>query len=103
MKRPRSKPRQLADLPNIGPVLAARLKRAGIRTPAQLAALGSVEALCRLTAKAGGDGQAPCPNTLYAVEGAIRGIRWHGMDKDQRAELWREYQRRLQGDRGSSE
>jgi hypothetical protein len=31
---------------------------------------------------------------LAGLEGAIRGIRWHAIPKDQRESLWKEYQSR---------
>ncbi len=85
-----NKTKELTDLPNIGPVLADALRRAGIATPADLKAVGSVEALIRVGRTMAGD--KPCANMLYALEGAIRGIRWHGIPQDERAELWRRYQ-----------
>lgn len=63
----------IEDLPNIGPALAARLSDIGITEPDQLREAGSVACVLRLH-----DVHDPaCYNTLYALEGAIRGIRWH--------------------------
>jgi DNA transformation protein len=93
MARDESQVHELTGLPNVGMVLAERLEAVGIETPAQLRALGSVEALVRIQAKAGAD--APCRSKLSALEGAIRGIRWHGIPKAERDELWRQYQSRL--------
>ena len=39
---------RLTDLPNIGPVLAANLRKIGVETPEQLRKLGSMEALRRI-------------------------------------------------------
>ena len=89
IKRESSKEQRLTDLPNIGAVLAERLEDAGIETAADLKTLGSVEAVLRVCA--GMDADAPCANMLYALEGAIRGVRWHGIPADERAELWRRY------------
>ena len=83
----------MTDLPNIGTVLAERLDQAGIKTPAQLADLGSVEALQRVRRTCRED--LPCRNMLCALEGAIRGIRWHGIPAPEREELWRRYRSRL--------
>ncbi|GEM_PF-317270 len=83
------KSRKLTDLANIGAVLAGRLEEAGIETAADLKTLGSIEAVLRV--RAGMDDDAPCANMLYALEGAIRGVRWHGIPEDERAELRRRY------------
>jgi DNA transformation protein len=83
---------KLTDLPNIGAVLAGRLADAGIRTASELATVGSVEALLRVRTRMDADG--PCANMLYALEGAVRGIRWHEIPERERAELWRRYQAR---------
>lgn len=85
---------KLTDLPNIGPVLAARLHRAGIETASDLKSIGSVGALLRIRAET--DDDAPCANMLYALEGAIRGIRWRTLPRDERAHLWRRYRSRVQ-------
>ncbi len=73
----------LSRLPNIGPVLARKLCDCGIRSYDDLVEVGSVGALLRITGRKGG---THC-NMLYALEGAIRGIRWHGIPKDERAKL----------------
>jgi DNA transformation protein len=82
--------KELTDLPNVGAVLADALRRAGIETPVDLQAIGSVEALLRIRRTMAGD--KPCASKLYALEGAIRGVRWHDIPQDERAELWRRYQ-----------
>ena len=83
----------LTDLPNIGMVVARKLEAAGIATPEDLKALGSVEALRRIRAK--NEEDAPCRSMLSGLEGAIRGVRWHAIDKGERDQLWRQYQERL--------
>lgn len=82
----------LRDLPNIGPTLARRLDAAGISDPEALARLGAVEAVMRV--RTSGEADAPCRSMLCAIEGAIRGIRWHGIPKGERDDLWRRYQER---------
>ena len=86
--------KRLTDLPNVGVVLAERLQRAGIRTPAELKAIGSVPALLRVRAVMTGD--TPCASMLYALEGAIRGVRWHAIPEAERTELWRRYRDRVE-------
>lgn len=89
MARNLNRGEKLTDLPNIGAVLAGKLEDAGIRTASDLTTLGSVEALLRI--RAGADADAPCANTLYALEGAVRGIRWHAIPRSERDALWRRY------------
>ena len=80
----------LTDLPNIGTVVARKLEAAGIASPEDLKALGSVEALRRI--RASDEEDVPCRSMLSGLEGAIRGIRWHAIPKSERDELWRRYQ-----------
>jgi DNA transformation protein len=78
----------LTGIPNIGGVLAEKLAGAGITSYDDLASLGSVEAVLRI--RAGVDPGA-CYNMLYAIEGAIRGVRWHTIPKKERNQLKREF------------
>ena len=89
-----NKAAKLTDLPNIGKVLAARLHEVVIETVSDLKSLGSVGAVLRICADA--DDNAPCANMLYALEGAIRGIRWRTIPQEERARLWRRYRSRIQ-------
>jgi DNA transformation protein and related proteins len=74
----------LTQLPNIGDALAEKLAGAGIQNYDDLASLGSVKVLLKIR-----DGVDPgaCYNMLYAVEGAIRGVRWHEISRDERMKL----------------
>jgi DNA transformation protein len=83
----------LTDLPNLGDVVAGQLKRAGVETPSQLRRLGSVGAALRLNAI----GVDVCSSKLSALEGAIRGVRWHSIPRDERAELMRRFEARRRG------
>ena len=75
---------ELTDLPNIGAELAKKLKQVGVNSAEELNALGSEDALLKIdTLQNGG----ACINMLYALEGAVQGIRWHGLAKQRRAEL----------------
>ena len=73
----------LARLPNIGATLAAELTAIGVTSLAELSALGSVEATRRIARNRSG----PCQSLLFALEGAIRGVRWHSIPKAERASL----------------
>lgn len=68
----------VGQLPNIGEKIAKELESVGIKTEADLARIGSVEALLRINAH--GMDVPGCLNKLYALEGAILGVRWHHLD-----------------------
>jgi DNA transformation protein len=70
------------DLPNIGPVLAQELANVGIVTTEDLKKVGSAGALFRIRSTSA-DG---CINMLYALEGAIKGIRWHDLTAEEKAQ-----------------
>jgi DNA transformation protein and related proteins len=84
----------LESLANVGAEVAGRLREAGIRTPAELRRLGSAEAAARM-ARARPD-DPPCRSMLSGLEGAIRGLRWHAIPKEERERIWEEYQRVVQ-------
>jgi DNA transformation protein len=73
----------LTTLPNIGPVLAVKLRESGIASYDDLAKLGSVDAMLRIARGS----KVVRFNMLYALEGAIRGVRWHSIPNDERAKL----------------
>ena len=77
---------ELTSLPNIGQVLAQKLYQAGIASYDDLADLGSVEAYLRIW-----DHEAVIGyNMLYALEGAIQGVRWHHLSREDRQRLEKE-------------
>lgn len=79
---------EFSGIPNIGSVLAEKLILAGFTSHDDLVSLGSVEITLKIH-----DGMDPgaCYNMLYAIEGAIRGVRWHTIPKEERDKLKREY------------
>ncbi|MEW5826404.1 MAG: TfoX/Sxy family DNA transformation protein [Candidatus Bipolaricaulota bacterium] len=83
----------LESLPNIGVEVAARLREAGIANPSELVRIGSVEAAYRLARARPLD--PPCRSMLSGLEGAIRGVRWHAIPKEERDRIWSAYERRL--------
>ena len=83
---------KLTHLPNIGPVLAEKLNRIGITTFETLEEMGSVEAVFRI----GVTDETACYNMLYALEGAIRGVRWHAIPKNDRENLKVQYTQKAQ-------
>ncbi|GAA0085308.1 TfoX/Sxy family protein [Clostridium sp. CTA-7] len=74
---------KLSDLPNIGEKLEEQLNETGIETIDQLKESGSKEAWLNIKAI---DSSA-CINRLYALEGAIQGIRWHNLSTEVKKEL----------------
>ncbi|MDU4695431.1 MAG: TfoX/Sxy family protein [Paenibacillus sp.] len=74
---------QLQDLPNISTVIARKLRQAGVNTPEQLFAMGSKEAFQRIKLL----DPTACLNMLYAIEGAVQGIRWHYLDVEVKSGL----------------
>jgi DNA transformation protein len=85
--------KDLTALPNIGETLARELRKAGIDTYDDLADIGAVEA----TLQVARGGRKDCYNLLFALEGAIRGIRWHSIPKQDRARLKQELDRARTG------
>lgn len=77
----------LTTLPNIGPVLADKLNLIGVSTFDELVATGCVDAVIRI----GVTDESACYNMLYALEGAIRGVRWHALPKGDREKIKAEY------------
>ena len=73
----------LTKLPNIGAKLEAQLADAGITTADELNRVGSREAWLRILAR----DPSACIMRLSALEGAIRGVRWHDLDDATKASL----------------
>ena len=80
---------ELTNLPNIGRILAEKLKMVGISTPSDLINTGSENAMIKIKTI---DKEA-CINMLFALEGAIQGIRWHNLDESRKQKLKEFYNR----------
>ncbi len=74
----------LTDSPNIGTTLAEKLEEIGINNLEELRSAGSLEAITKLASK---DKNGVCLLMFYALEGAIQGIRWHGLEQRKKDEL----------------
>lgn len=74
----------LSDLPNIGKTLETKLKESGIANIAELKALGSEKALIKISII---EDSGACLNMLYALEGAVQGVRWYNLEKERKQEL----------------
>ena len=66
---------KLSDMHNIGSTLEKRLISIGIIDSENLRQVGSKEAFVRIR----NIDDTVCLNMLYALEGAVQGIRWHGL------------------------
>jgi len=74
----------LLGLPNIGKTLAEKLVGVGICSAMELKTLGSKNALLKIASI---ENNGACLNMLYALEGAIQCIRWHGLSVEYKKEL----------------
>lgn len=74
----------LTKLPNIGKTLVAKLNLIGIENEQDLKQLGSENAIIKIATI---ENSGACINMLFALEGAIQGIRWHRLDNDRKREL----------------
>ncbi|HHV11173.1 MAG TPA: TfoX/Sxy family protein [Clostridiales bacterium] len=74
---------ELSKLPNIGPNVEAQLNQAGITTPEQLKETGSTQAWLKIKAI----DDTACIHRLYALEGAIQGIRKTELPSNKKEEL----------------
>ncbi len=72
-----------SKLPNIGKTMEKRLAAVGINDIEDLMKTGSKEAFIKLRLLEGDT----CICTLYGLEGAIQGIRWHHLSSEIKAEL----------------
>jgi hypothetical protein len=73
-------------LRNIGPKSAAWLRQVGLRTEADLVAIGPVEAYMRVRRA----GFKPTLNLLYALEGALCDCHWQEVPEPRRQQLAQE-------------
>jgi DNA transformation protein len=83
--------KQLTDLPNIGKTLANKLEMIGIKNEQELKQIGSENAIIKISTI---ENSGACINMLYALEGAIQDIRWHGLVNERKQEL-KEFYRML--------
>ena len=77
----------LSKLPNIGTVVEEQLISVGIETAEQLREAGSEGAWLRIRAI----DDSACIHRLYALEGAVRGVKKSELPAERRAELKRFY------------
>ena len=76
---------EISRLPNIGKVMAEKLKHVNVHSYHDLKKLGAEKVFLRLKA----EDEGACLSSLCALEGAIEGIRWHELSKGKKEELKR--------------
>lgn len=76
--------RPLEGLTNLGKIAARQLGEIGIKSEANLRAAGAVGAYLRLKDHFG---PAVSLNYLYALDGALKSVRWDVMPESERAAL----------------
>jgi DNA transformation protein len=74
---------ELQKLPNIGKVLSEKFEMVGIRNEQELKAVGTEKAFLLIRSI---DNDA-CIHQLFAIDGAVQGIRWHNLSKTRKDEL----------------
>jgi DNA transformation protein len=74
---------KLSSMPNIAKILEDKLQKVGINSSEELIEIGSKEAFLRIRA----EDNSACLNMLCALEGAIQGVRWHGLDDSTKKSL----------------
>ncbi len=74
---------KLTDLPNIGPQLAKYLEQVGVESPAELRNSDAESLFIQIRAI----DPSACICKLMAIDGAIKGIRWHNLSPDRKEEL----------------
>ena len=78
---------KLSELPNIGKELEKLLESIGMHDLDDLKKLGSIKVLRKIS----NSKDSACLNKLYAIEGAIRGIRWHKLSSEDKRRLKEEF------------
>lgn len=81
---------QWKNTPNIGPVLAGHLEKAGVAGPEQLRELGAGEAFMRIRAQVD---PTACLHMLEALAGAEAGVKKSLLPPERKAELKAWYQK----------
>jgi len=74
---------KLVDMKNIGATLAKRMTEANINSAEELSSLDAKQAFLKVLEIY----PDACINHLYAIAGAIEGIRWHNLSDDTKADL----------------
>lgn len=74
---------ELSKLPNIGAAVEKQLDDVGIKTYEQLKEVGSKEAWLKIKAV----DPSACINRLYALEGAIKGVKKNQLSPEIKTEL----------------
>ena len=84
---------ELQSLPNIANKLESQLTQVGVESIEALKQTGSREAWLRIAAI----DPSACYMRLCALEGAIRGVRWHHLDEQTKKEMKAFYDQNKRG------
>jgi len=74
---------ELSTLPNIGKVLEKTLNNIGVYTKEALAEMGSEDAIIRIRLI----DEGACLHMLYALQGAIEGVRYTSLNESKKQDL----------------
>lgn len=74
---------KLSDAHNIGKVLELKLNKVGINSLEDLKKLGTEKAFSKIKSLDKNAGRS----TLFSIDGAIEGIKWHQLDGDRKDNL----------------
>lgn len=74
---------KLSDAQNIGKVLELKLNKVGIHSLEELKAVGAELAFSKIKSIDKNAGRT----TLFSIDGAINGVRWHEIDESRKNEL----------------
>ncbi len=75
--------KKLTEMPNIGKELEKKLIEIGIDSSDDLIKSGSISAWLKIRGKH----PTACLNTLYALEGAIAGVKWQELPEDRKRRM----------------
>lgn len=79
----------LRGMKNIGPTIADRLEQVGLRTRADLAAIGAAQAYLRIKAAHAGK-TIPVCYYLYSLQGALDDVHWNELPERTKQRLLQE-------------
>jgi DNA transformation protein and related proteins len=79
-------PKDVAELPNIGPTIEKRLNEIGVYTRADLERIGATNAYKRICENYPNQ-TIPVCYYLYSLEGALMGIHWNSVPKNVKDKL----------------
>lgn len=83
--RPRTQPRELSDLKNLGSTIVERLGEIGVHSEADLRRVGPAKAYLLMQARA--KTRLPVCYYLYSLAGALQEKHWNDLSKEEKKAL----------------